>query len=59
MSQQPDPREDSLVTAYRDRMEARVEHVERQLDELIGRILQLEGVLSRILTALTPTRTSL
>ena len=59
MSQQPDQREDSLVTAYRDRMEARVEHVERQLDELIGRILQLEGVLSRILTALTPTRTSL
>jgi len=55
----PESREDSLVTAYRDRMEARVEHVERQLDELIGRILQLEGVLSRILTALTPTRTSL
>ena len=55
----PESREDSLVTAYRDRMEARVEHVERQLDELIGRILQREGVLSRILTSLTPTRTSL
>jgi hypothetical protein len=40
-------------------MEARVEHLERQLDELIGRILQLENLLSRILAALTPTRTSL
>ena len=59
MSQQPDPREDSLVTAYRDRMEARVEHVERQLDELIGRILQLESMLARILAVLTPTRTGL
>jgi len=55
----PDPREDSLVGAYRDRMEARVEHIERQLDELIGRILQLEGVLSRILAVLTPPRTAL
>ena len=58
MTQQSESRQDAL-DAHHDRMEARVEHVERQLDELIGRILQLEGVLSRILTALTPTRTSL